>query len=222
MRRVSWMVGLHLALMLPFAPARATETAEVTRAEGLVWRTVTADPSPIPICSIWWRHDPAEGTQYHAVPADDFPYELCASTLVAHCGGDSLAFTGWWLERDVSGIAFFRDVSLGVTLGVDLLVTAPTRITATRRWLGDLANEVHQVTLTDPDGTLIPLLAADDPEDTAQQVLAPGAYGVEIYLDVDTLWQEYGAYDGAVTVTWEDASTPVSQASWGAVKSLYR
>jgi hypothetical protein len=203
-------------------PGFATETAEVTRAVGSLQKYATTDDSPIPICWVWWRHTADEGTAYHETPADDFPYDLCDGELMVHCGTDTLAFTGWWPEGDVPEIGFFRRAVLQATLEVDLTVTEPTAITATRQWAGDVDLSQHEVTLIAPDGEVIVLLPADAPPDEAQQILSPGIYQIRIDLDVETYNHEFGAYSGSVTVVWRDASTPAASTTWGALKSAYR
>jgi hypothetical protein len=224
MRRAERFAGCSAAvLFLAMAGSSfATETAEVTRAEGLLTKWVSSDSSPVPICNVEWRHVASEGTEFHAVPADYFSYDICNGELMVHCGADTLAFTGWWPESDVSGIPFFRRGWLRSTLDIDLTVIAPTAVTATRHWAGDIEVTRHEVTVTTPDGESTLLLAADDPADEAQRILPPGTYGIRIDVDVRTYYQEFGAYSGDVTVVWVDAATPTQPTTWGEMKARYR
>jgi hypothetical protein len=200
----------------------ATESATVLRSGGFLLRTAAAYPSPIPVCSLDWQHEAVEGTEFHDLVVDDFALrELCAGAVLAHCGGDTLSVRGWWPEGDLSGLSMFRCVSLRGSLEVELAVTAPTAVTASRQWSGGVARAEHAVTLITPHGE-VELLPEDGFPDQAQVILEPGGYGIRIDLDVRSYEGEFNAYDGSVTVIWADAATPTERSTWGAVKAISR
>jgi hypothetical protein len=199
-----------------------TDTAEVTRAEGRLQRMATMDGSPIPMCWIFWEHEAQAGNEFSATLTDYFPHEICGGELMARCGADTLAYSGWWPQADVSDIGIFRSMFLQGWLEIELTVTAPTVVTAARQWSGDLVIARHEVTLTTPDGASIPLLPAETPPDTARMVLDPGVHELRIDLDIGTFHHELGAYAGSVTLTWADATTSSAATSWGTLKALYR
>lgn len=220
--RVAIALTNAAACLLLSHPGIAIESAEVTRAEGWLRRSATSDSSPVPACWIEWEHDDQDGNEFSATLVDHFSHEWCSGELTVRCTPDSLAYGGWWLEQDVTAYPFFRRMSLHGTLKVELTVTAATIVTASRQWSGDIEIARHEVTLTTPDGVATAVLPAATPPDQMLFVLQPGVYGLRIDFAAVTYNHQFGAYDGAVTITWVDASTPAAAANWGTVKALYR
>jgi len=205
-----------LLLTMLGAVAPALGAVVVDEATGNVQHHIRAMSSPIPGWC-YWTHASSAGPTYHATQADgDGTY--CVPVWLAHCDGDSLIFAGEWPSHDYE---YNLSTSYHVTLTCAITLDDTTRARAGRWFQGGYTVAESWIELTNSDGEIVPLLAADGEDAQNASDLAPGTYTVELYVYVAGP-APITSCSFEVALRWGPAEeTSVQRLSWGAMKSGY-
>jgi hypothetical protein len=210
-----------IALLFAVLPATALESVEVLEADGRLWQHLWVAPSPTP-GTCYWELAEGGGPVFHATNADGDGTLECSDPWIVHCDSDSLVFRGVWPFIDatyVTGSEYLVDLSCSVN------ITADTRVSAGRTVVGNLDTDEHTLTITYPDGSILPVLPSGSGPDQAQVILQPGVYLVT--LQVSAYQHKVGdeiiePYLGHVLLRWEDpGSVAVEPVSWSSLKALF-
>ena len=210
-----------IALLVAAQPAAALESVEVLEADGGLNQHVWISPSPTPgYC--YWELAETDGPFFHATNADGYGNMDCPDPWLVHCDSDSLVFRGAWPYIDdiyVRGSEYLADLSCSVN------ITANTRLSAGRTVTGNLDTDEHTLTITYPDGSILPVLPSGSGPDQAQLILQPGVYLVTLHISAYQSKSYSGNIDpylGHVLLKWENpGSVPVEPVSWSSLKASF-
>jgi len=210
-----------IALLFATQPSTALESVEVLDADGRLWQHLWVAPSPTP-GTCYWELAESGGPVFHATNADGEGTLECSDPWLVHCDSDSLVFRGVWPFIDmtyVTGSEYLVDLSCSVN------ITADTRLSAGRTVIGNLDTDEHMLTITYPDGSILPVLPSGPGPDQAQLILQPGSYLVTVHVSAyqHKIGEEnIDPYLGHVLLKWEDpGSVAVEPVSWSSFKASF-
>ncbi len=174
----------------------------------------------------YWDHADSPDPFFHITNADAIGiYDTCDDPWLAHADADSLSFHGAW---PLSESWTANSTEYGVDLSCTVSIAANTRLRAERLVLStDLTLNEHELVLIYPDGSIQSLLGEGPEPDSAQLILTPGIYEVNLHVMAKSNRPQgeniIEPYDGRVSLYWEEPGTVgVERVDWSSLKAIYR